>query len=113
VSLPVWLTPAAMPFAKRDLGKIGITNLKQLEQPLVPNRICEVNRKRTPPPCSAGGVFGGRSISGGRLRLAVAALLGKPAAGAAGGFGVGSVAGLFNAVGPNGVGMCGGPAVGA
>jgi hypothetical protein len=43
ISLPVWLTAAAIPYAKRDLGKIGITILKQLEQPLVPNRICEVN----------------------------------------------------------------------
>jgi hypothetical protein len=40
-------------------------------------------------------------------------LLGKPASGAAGGFGVGSVAGFFDAIGTNGVGMCGGPAVGA
>jgi hypothetical protein len=43
ISLPVWLTAAAIPYAKRDLGKIGITSLKQLEEPLVPNRVCDVN----------------------------------------------------------------------
>lgn len=32
--LDVWLTPAALPQAKRDLGKIGVTDLAQLEQPL-------------------------------------------------------------------------------
>jgi hypothetical protein len=32
----VWLTPAALPMAKRDLGKLGITLLEQLEQPLPP-----------------------------------------------------------------------------
>ncbi|MBC8355096.1 MAG: DUF669 domain-containing protein [Planctomycetes bacterium] len=30
----VWLTAAALPQAKRDLGKIGVTDLAQLEQPL-------------------------------------------------------------------------------
>ena len=29
-----WLTPAAMPQSKRDLGKLGVTNLEQLENPL-------------------------------------------------------------------------------
>lgn len=29
-----WLTPAAMPQTKRDLGKLGVTNLEQLENPL-------------------------------------------------------------------------------
>ncbi len=29
-----WLTPAALPMTKRDLAKIGITDLEQLEQPL-------------------------------------------------------------------------------
>ena len=29
-----WLTPAAMPATKRDLGKLGVTNLEQLENPL-------------------------------------------------------------------------------
>jgi hypothetical protein len=37
----VWLTEAAMPYAKRDLGKLGITSLKQLESPL-PRLRCEV-----------------------------------------------------------------------
>jgi Protein of unknown function (DUF669) len=30
----VWLTQAALPMAKRDLGKIGVTDLEQLERPL-------------------------------------------------------------------------------
>lgn len=30
----VWLTQAALPLAKRDLGKIGVTDLEQLERPL-------------------------------------------------------------------------------
>ena len=29
-----WLTPAALPMTKRDLAKIGVTDLAQLEQPL-------------------------------------------------------------------------------
>jgi hypothetical protein len=32
----VWLTQAALPLAKRDLGKIGVTDLEQLERPLPP-----------------------------------------------------------------------------
>ncbi len=32
----VWLTAAALPMAKRDLGKLGITSLEQLERPLPP-----------------------------------------------------------------------------
>lgn len=32
--LDCWLTPAAMPQSKRDLGKLGITSLAQMEQPL-------------------------------------------------------------------------------
>ena len=31
-----WLTPAALPMTKRDLAKIGVQNLEQLEQPLPP-----------------------------------------------------------------------------
>jgi hypothetical protein len=31
-----WLTPAALPMTKRDLAKIGVTSLTQLEQPLPP-----------------------------------------------------------------------------
>lgn len=30
----LWLTPAALPMTKRDLSKLGITDLEQLEQPL-------------------------------------------------------------------------------
>jgi hypothetical protein len=30
----VWLSPAALPMAKRDLGKLGIESLQQLENPL-------------------------------------------------------------------------------
>ena len=30
----LWLTPAALPMTKRDLGKIGVTDLEQLEKPL-------------------------------------------------------------------------------
>jgi hypothetical protein len=30
----VWLTEAALPQAKRDLGKLGVSDLAQLEQPL-------------------------------------------------------------------------------
>lgn len=29
-----WLTPAALPQTKRDLAKLGVTSLEQLEQPL-------------------------------------------------------------------------------
>lgn len=32
----IWLTPAALPMAKRDLGKLGITSIDQLERPLPP-----------------------------------------------------------------------------
>jgi hypothetical protein len=32
----LWLTPAALPMAKRDLGKLGVTSLEQLERPLPP-----------------------------------------------------------------------------
>ncbi len=38
----VWLTPAAMPMAKRDLGKLGVTALEQLERPLPPGIRCRV-----------------------------------------------------------------------
>lgn len=30
----IWLTPAALAMAKRDLAKIGVTSVDQLEQPL-------------------------------------------------------------------------------
>jgi len=32
----VWLTPAALPMAKRDLAKLGVTALEQLERPMPP-----------------------------------------------------------------------------
>jgi hypothetical protein len=38
----VWLTPAAMPMAKRDLGKLGVTSLDQLDNPLPPGIRCKV-----------------------------------------------------------------------
>lgn len=40
---PLYLTAAALPMAKRDLGKLGVTALDQLERPLPPGRIrCRV-----------------------------------------------------------------------
>ena len=38
----VWLTPPAMPMAKRDLGKLGVTDPEQLEQPLPAGIRCKV-----------------------------------------------------------------------
>ena len=38
----VWLTPAALPMAKRDLGKLGVASLEQLEKPLPPGIRCRV-----------------------------------------------------------------------
>ena len=38
----VWLTPAALPMAKRDLSKLGVTALEQLERPLPPGIRCKV-----------------------------------------------------------------------
>jgi hypothetical protein len=38
----IWLTPAALPMAKRDLGKLGVTSLEQLEKPLPPGIRCKV-----------------------------------------------------------------------
>ena len=37
----IWLTPAALPMAKRDLGKLGVTSLEQLESPLPPGIRCQ------------------------------------------------------------------------
>ena len=37
-----WLTPAALPMTKRDLGKLGVTSLDQLEQPLPTGLVCDV-----------------------------------------------------------------------
>jgi Protein of unknown function (DUF669) len=38
----VWLTEAAVAMAKRDLGKIGVTSLDQLERPLPQGIVCTV-----------------------------------------------------------------------
>ena len=38
----IWLTPAAMSMAKRDLGKLGVTAIEQLERPLPPGIRCRV-----------------------------------------------------------------------
>ncbi len=38
----VYLTPAALPMAKRDLSKLGVTALEQLERPLPPGIRCRV-----------------------------------------------------------------------
>ena len=38
-----WLTPAALPGTKRDLAKLGITSLEQLERPLPQGIRCKVN----------------------------------------------------------------------
>jgi hypothetical protein len=37
-----WLTPPALPMAKRDLSKIGITTPEQLERPLPPGILVRV-----------------------------------------------------------------------
>lgn len=37
-----WLTPAALGQSKRDLGKLGVTALEQLETPLRPGIRCRV-----------------------------------------------------------------------
>jgi hypothetical protein len=41
----VWLTQAALPMAKRDLGKLGITELAQLERPLPAGILLDVTVK--------------------------------------------------------------------
>jgi len=38
----IWLTPAALPMAKRDLGKLGVQSLDQLEKPLPKYIRCKV-----------------------------------------------------------------------
>ena len=38
----IWLTPAAIPMAKRDLAKLGVKSLDQLENPLPPGMRCKV-----------------------------------------------------------------------
>ena len=37
-----WLTPAALPLAKRDLAKLGVTSLGQLDRPLPVGFVCVV-----------------------------------------------------------------------
>jgi len=37
-----WLTPAALPQTKRDLGKLGVTSVEQLETPLPRGIRCKV-----------------------------------------------------------------------
>ncbi len=38
----IWLTAAAVPMAKRDLGKLGITDIDQLDQPLPVVFTCKI-----------------------------------------------------------------------
>jgi hypothetical protein len=38
----IWLTPAALPMAKRDLGKLGVAELDQLDQRLPAGIRCRV-----------------------------------------------------------------------
>jgi len=38
----LWLTPAAMPMTKRDLGKLGVKGLEQLEQPMPSGLRCKL-----------------------------------------------------------------------
>lgn len=38
----LWLTPAAMAMAKRDLLKLGVRSLDMLERPLPPGFVCDV-----------------------------------------------------------------------
>jgi hypothetical protein len=38
----IWLTAAALPMAKRDLAKLGVVSLEQLEHPLPPGIRCRV-----------------------------------------------------------------------
>ena len=38
----LWITPAALPMSKRDLFKLGVTSIDQLEQPLPAGIRCRV-----------------------------------------------------------------------
>ena len=38
----VWLSAAALPMAKRDLGKLGVTDFDQLDGPLPAGIVCKV-----------------------------------------------------------------------
>jgi hypothetical protein len=42
VWMSLWLTPAGMPYTKRDLIKLSINNLDQLEQPLPKHHVCHI-----------------------------------------------------------------------
>lgn len=37
-----WLTPAALPMTKRDLGKLGVTSLDMLKNPMPSGIVCDV-----------------------------------------------------------------------
>ncbi len=39
----IWLSPAALPWARRDLKKLGITDLAMLERPLPRGIVCTLN----------------------------------------------------------------------
>ena len=38
----VWLSAAALPMAKRDLGKLGVSDFELLDRPLPPGIVCAV-----------------------------------------------------------------------
>ena len=38
----IWLSDAALPMAKRDLGKLGVSDLDTLDRPLPPGIVCTV-----------------------------------------------------------------------
>lgn len=38
----LWLTPAAIPFTKRDLSKIGITSFEQMKRPVPAGIVCRL-----------------------------------------------------------------------
>ena len=38
----LWLTPAALPMTKRDLGKLGVTSLEMLERPMPAGIVADV-----------------------------------------------------------------------
>src|SRR5947208_2036222 len=42
----LWLTAAAMPMTKRDLGKIGVTDVEQLDSPLPAGMLVKVKVAR-------------------------------------------------------------------
>ena len=42
----LWLTPAALPMTKRDLSKLGVTSLEQLDQPVPRGLRCKIKVTR-------------------------------------------------------------------